>query len=215
VIYYQGGGGHIVEESIREYSGRKFGAEDMSIIKATTEMYPKLSQKEMASTVCELIGWVTPNGGPKRLQCVEFLRKLESEGLIKLPKVREGHTRQKREATDMEHTRPIGNDAGEREISACGAIDLEIVRPGKRLAQWRGYVSSHHKLGDPRVLGSQIRYVITSECRDLGCLLFSASSWALEAREEWIGWTAAEKRARLHLIVNNSRFLILPWVRVS
>jgi len=100
-------------------------------------------------------------------------------------------------------------------IYEYGAISLEIVYPGKRLAQWREYVSSYHKLGDPRVLGSQMRYMITTEGQDLGCLLFSASSWALAPREKWIGWTAEERKAHLSLIVNNSRFLILPWVHVK
>jgi hypothetical protein len=76
-------------------------------------------------------------------------------------------------------------------------------------------VSNYHELGDPHVYGSQIRYIIKSEEQDLGCLLFSGSSWALEPRESWIGWTPEEKKRHLHLIVNNSRFLILPWVRVK
>ena len=204
-----------MEEGSREYSGRTFSAEDIALIEITTQMYPRLSQLEMASTICELLGWVTPNGKPKKTQCVAFLRKLEVEGAIKLPEVRAKKAGQKHERAEAAPSRRADDNIYTREISRCGALSLEIVRPGKRLAQWRGYISSYHKLGDPRVLGSQIRYMITTEGHDLGCLLYSSSSWALAPREKWIGWTAEERKARLHLIVNNSRFLILPGVHVK
>jgi hypothetical protein len=203
-----------MEEGIREYSGRKFSAEDISLIITTTQLYPRLSQREMASTVCELIGWVTPNGKPKRRQCVEYLRQLEEEGLIKLPAVRTKKVESKKESQEVSPTQSALESTEKREITECGKIKLEIARPGKTLARWREYVSTYHKLGDPTVRGSQIRYIITSEGQDLGCLLFSASSWALAPREEWIGWTSADKKSRLHLIVNNSRFLVLPTVRI-
>lgn len=204
-----------MEEGIREYSGRRFSEEDISLIKTTTQTYPRLSQVEMASTICELIGWVTPNGEPKKRQCVEYLRKLEQEGLINLPAVRMMYARHKKEAKITATEQPIIEDIDKSEIIECGKIKLEIARPGETLARWRKYVSAYHRLGDPTVFGSQIRYIITSDGQDLGCLLFSASSWALAAREDWIGWTSADKKSRLHLIVNNSRFLVLPSVRIK
>jgi len=204
-----------MEEETRAYSGRQFSAEDMALIVATTQMYPKLSQKEMASTICELIGWTTSNGKPKRYQCVEFLRQIEAEGLIKLPAVRSNYARAGNKASKSAANHSSEDNNRPEAIHVCGAISLEVVQPGKRLAQWRKYVSSYHKLGDPRVFGSQMRYMITTEGQDLGCLLFSASSWALAPREKWLGWTSESRAARLHLIVNNSRFLLLPWVHVK
>jgi hypothetical protein len=204
-----------VEKGIREHSGYQFSEEEMSLIIETTRMYQKLSQRELASTICELLGWVTPNGRPKRVQCVGFLRELEAEGLINLPAVRAKETGQESKALKPTSKHPANDVTDAKEIHLCDAFNLEIVQPGKRLAEWRKYVGSYHKLGDPRVLGSQIRYMLTSEGCDLGCLLFSGSSWALAPRENWIGWTAEEKKERLHLIVNNSRFLILPWVQVK
>ena len=203
-----------MKEGIREYSGQQFSAEDIELIIKTTEMYPKLSQQEIASTICELLDWVSTNGNPKRVQCVGFLRSLEEEGLIKLPEVRANKARKPAKAKTV--LRQLEDDSiNIEEIIDCGAIELEIVRPGKRLVQWRKYMSSYHKLGDPQVLGSQMRYMIKTGGQDLGCLLFSASSWALAPREEWIGWTSEERKSNLYLIINNSRFLILPWVHVK
>ena len=197
-------------EPIREYSGRKFSEEDISLIITTTQMYPQLSQMEIASTVCELIGWVTTNGKPKAVQCVEYLRQLEHRGLIKLPKIRTDKIRQKKGGGKSVTKAPEPEGIDKSDIRVCSTIKLKLVRPGEDLARWRGYVSNFHTLGDPHVQGSHLRYMIISEGRDLGCLLFSISSWALERREEWIGWTSEEKKSHLHLIVNNSRFLLFP-----
>jgi len=198
------------EECIREYSGRKFSAEDMTLITETTRMYPRLSQREIAETVCELIGWVTPNGKAKWVQCVEYLRRLESEGLIRLPPARV-----RKASSGVPKKQAAMDDIDKSEVTESAGIALEIIRPGKELRRWRGYVGTYHKLGDPHVHGSQLRYMVTTGGRDLGCLLFSASSWALAPREAWIGWTSEDKKARLHLVVNNSRFLILPWVHIK
>ena len=204
-----------MKEGIRASSGREFSEEDISLIQTTTKMYPKLSQREIASTLCEWLGWVTPNGKPKRIQCVRFLRELEEEGLIQLPEVRTKNKERTPEKAKTAGRPPEEDPINTQEIRACGEIVLEIVRSGKRLVQWRQYMSRYHKRGDPHVLGSQLRYMIKTEERDVGCLLFSASSWALAPREKWIGWTSQERKAHLQLIVNNSRFLILPWVQVK
>jgi hypothetical protein len=204
-----------MEAAIREFSGRAFSAEDMSTIKQTAAAYPKLSQKELAATVCELIGWVQTNGNPKTTQCVAFMRKLAEEGQVRLPKLDEMRSRNARMGRSAARGAETGwQDRGE--VRECGAISLEIARPGESLRRWRAYVSEHHELGDPHVHGCQMRYTIKGDGgRDLGCMLFSASSWSLSARDEWIGWTPAERKARLHLVVNNSRLLLLPWVHVK
>ena len=204
-----------MKESIRQHAGRAFSDEEIDIIKDTTKLYPGLSQKELASTICELIGWLTPNGKPKVSQCVEYIRNLEEFGLIKLPALRTCMVRRREQILSSTLKSEEPAEINKKDITSCGSLTLEITRPGNGHERWRAYISNYHKLGNPRVHGAQIRYMITSEGRDLGCLLFSASSWALAPREEWIDWTSEQKKTRLHLIVNNSRFLLFPWVRVK
>jgi hypothetical protein len=69
-------------------------------------------------------------------------------------------------------------------------------------------------LGDKLVFGSRLQYFVKSGDTELGCIQFSASAWALEERDKWIGWDVEDRKKRLHLIVNNSRFLIFPWVHI-
>jgi len=209
----QEGGSLANAEYAREFSGRFFSEGDMALIKETAAAYPKLSRSELAGTVCELVGWVQANGKTKTAQCLQFLSKLEEEGELALPTLNE---RASRSLGGKKNRAEIGNLSwlDMSDLEECGLIKLDVIRPGDGLRQWRTYMSAYHGLGDPHVNGSRMRYMVRTEHdRDLGCMLFSASAWSLKPRDGWIGWEPADRRARLHLIVNQSRFLILPWIR--
>jgi len=195
----------------REFSGRIFTEEEIVLTKEITATYSKLSQSELANTVCELIGWTQINGKPKTAQCMQLLRKLAEEGVLELPRSNERASRITSKKSTAEDLARIDTS----EVNECDSIKLEIVQPGEGLRQWRIYMGTYHRLGDPNVYGNQIRYAIKAENgRDLGCMLFSASSWSLKPRDEWIEWSQPDKKSRLHLVVNNSRFLLLPWIRI-
>jgi len=194
-----------------EFSGRAFTEDEIVLIDGVTAAYPKLSQAELANTVCELIGWTQMNGKPKTVQCMHFLRRLEEDGVLKLPALNERVARSSAEKETAKDLAWIDTS----EVCECGPIKLGIISPGEGLRQWRAYMSNYHSLGDPNVFGNQLRYTIKADNgRDLGCMLFSASSWSLMPRDEWIGWNSTDRDARRHLVVNHSRYLILPWVHV-
>lgn len=201
-----------------EFSGRRFEPGEIDLVKETIATYPKLSQTELAQTVCEFIGWVQPSGKPKTTQCLNFLRQLAQEEELKLPALNEYKKQSDRERKKAKpDTQKDMSWMDMSELVECKKAGLEVVSSKRRLQQWRAYMSTFHSLGDPNVYGSQLRYIITDTCngRDLGSLLFSASAWALEARDKWIGWDKQESKTMLHLVINNSRFLIFPWVRVK
>jgi len=196
----------------RVYSGRTFKPEDIEMIKWARRTYRNLPRSELASTICELIGWTTPSGTAKRVQCKAFLGILEEEGLIDLPPV--DTTRQykctvRRKEYEFE-TKERNGAVGEYE-----PIKLEIARAGEEMARWRAYVEKYHILGDKIVFGSRLQYFIKSGEIELGCMQFSASAWSLSYRDNWIGWTIDDRKNRLHLILNNSRFLLFPWVHIK
>jgi hypothetical protein len=201
-------------ENYIEYSGRVFCAEEITLLKEIVLTYPKLSQKELASTICEILEWTAPSGRPKKDACLGFLRKLESDGEISLPMIKPCGPKKgcgiKRHIAEDEDISWMDT----REVTECGELTLAIARPGESLRRWRAYIRAFHVLGDANVNGSRICYTVRSEGRDVGCLQFSASAWALAERDEMIGWSAADKKARLHLVLNNSRALILPWAHM-
>jgi len=198
-----------VDDTIRVFSGRAFSPEDIEMIKWARKSYPRLPRHELAATVCELLNWNTPSGRVKRIQCVEFLSLLEEEGVIQLPPA-QIQNKAKARAPEIEfETKEIKGDIAEYE-----PIRLAIAQPGEELKRWRAYINQYHMLGDKTVFGSRLQYFVKSGDIELGCMQFSASSWALEERDKWIGWTVDDRKARLNLIVNNSRYLIFPWVRI-
>jgi len=201
-----------MDKTIMVYSGRNFTSEDIDLIKWTRKRYPQLSRTELARTVCEFLGWTTPAGRAKAPQCIAFLKKLEVEGHVELPPLDVSKIRSKNsELSDFKiNTTPITGD-----LKDLLPIQLEIARAGIDLKLWKRYISDYHMIGNKQVYGARLAYFIKSKEKILGCLQFSASSWALSSRDEWIGWNVQDRKQRLHLIVNNSRFLILPWVNVK
>jgi len=199
-----------MDDTIRVFSGRAFCFEDINMIKWVIGTYPRLSVSELASTVCELLDWTNTSGGPKLDQCITLLDQLESEDIIKLPpRVTRCKSKKTNAKIEFDTTKIVGD------IRSFEPIHLAIARPGKDLNKWRSYVDQYHMLGFKKMFGSRLCYFIKSGDTDLGCIQFSASSWALADRDEWIEWDIEDRKQRLHLIINNSRYLIFPWVRIQ
>ena len=96
---------------------------------------------------------------------------------------------------------------------ALGPLRLEMVVKGTSSQLWNELIECYHYLGYKPLSGAQLRYFVFSGSRLLATLGFGASAWSVAGRDHYIGWTAEQRKSNLHLIVNNSRFLILPWVR--
>ncbi|HEY5561476.1 MAG TPA: Druantia anti-phage system protein DruA [Clostridiaceae bacterium] len=201
-----------MDDIIIVFSGREITSKDIELLKWTRKKYPQLSRSELASTFCEFIGWVTPAGCPKKPQCRLLFDKLELKGFVELPPARINSKKNKKLLIpnyDIDIT-PI-----ECKLSDIAPVYLEISRAGLDLMLWRKYINDYHMLGYKHAFGSALQYFVKSGDKKLGCIQFSASSWALKPREEWIGWTIEDRKARLNLILNNSRYLIFPWVNIS
>jgi hypothetical protein len=99
-------------------------------------------------------------------------------------------------------------------LSAVRPVGLERVGGCEETALWNGFVERYHFLGYKRPFGCSLRYFITSSRGRLGCLLVAGGARALRCRDEWIGWTAQQRLSNLPYLVNNSRFLLFPWVQV-
>jgi hypothetical protein len=194
--------------------GRWFTPEEMGEIQDVVGMFSKLSRTELACTVCECVGWVSPSGEPKRKSGERLLELLEEMGLLTAPKATL-HVQKERGPGRTELAEP-GDEIVESSVGKLGRI---ICRPTANIQEshlWNEYVERYHILGYKRPFGAHMRYFIELESgTKLGCFLFSASAWALEKRDEWIGWDATHRSQRLNYITNNTRFLILPWVKVK
>jgi hypothetical protein len=198
------------------FSGRIFSRQELELIREIAQEYAGLALTEMARTTCELLDWKRPNGRLKDLECRQLLEELQAEGWLKLPAVRRLGPRGPREiqltAASAPQTTAEGT-AGEFE-----PLELRVVENQEESRQWTELIERHHYLKYRVPVGANLRYLVRSRQREeivLACLLWSSPAWKMAARDEWIGWSAEQRTRQLQLIVNNSRFLVLPWVHVN
>jgi hypothetical protein len=100
------------------------------------------------------------------------------------------------------------------ELSEVGSVWLEVVqgRDGGHL--WNEYVDRYHYLGYRQPFGCFLRYFILSPAGLLGCVLMAGAAKAIQARDQWIGWNGPRRQQNLPWVINNTRLLIFPWVRL-
>ena len=198
------------------FSGRTFSVREMTLIREVVQDCPGLSRMELARTVCELLRWRRPNGRLKARECREFLERLDTEGALVLPDKRLGRvpgsvTRVPRTVAG-EPGRPLAGSV--RDIEP---LSVEPVRERAERLLFRELVGRYHYLGHAVPFGAHLRYLVLASRPQrvvVGCLQFSSPAWRMAARDGWVGWDDATRARNLQHVVNNSRFLLLPWVGV-
>lgn len=196
------------------FGGRKFSRHQLEEIQASSIIFSKLSRRELAHTICEQYSWHTPRGTNSVKSCLNALEKMESLGLLQLPAKKQSMQRKGQKdivwTTETEIEPSIHGP-----VKELMPISLQLVTEAKQINLWNEFVDRHHYLGYRRPFGSHLRYFVVDKYgRKLGCLLFSFASNKLSCRDEWIGWTEKQQEKNLSLVINNSRFLIFPWIDV-
>ena len=196
------------------FFGRRLTRRQIADVQETVALFPALSRNELSKTICEHLNWTTPKGDYRVAACLRMLEDLEKCGILTLPAKWNTASGPRRA---IEHTER--SDPGPQ--IACGLAGLEplslhLATEAGEVAEWNELVDRHHWLGCPRPFGPHLRwFILDREGRRLGCLLFEAAAKTLPARDAWVGWSEADRDRRLYLAVSNSRFIILPWVRVD
>lgn len=200
------------------FCGREFGAAELAAIRAVVERGAGLSRMALARTVCERVEWTRPSGALKARECREFLETLAAAGQLRLPAKRRRKPVGARTRVPLtaqgEPGPPLEGDVGQFE-----PIGLEPVRTLPQRELFRELVGRYHYRGHAVPYGAQLRYLVwatppTRAAVVVGAVQFSSPAWRMAARDRWIGWDEASRRRNLQRVVNNSRFLLLPWVRV-
>jgi len=197
-----------------------------------------LSPRKLAAQLCERLKWMGPGGRPQISAAVGVLRRLDQEQVISLAKKQaplqwvggdRGRCRKETAVCEggvgLEVDSQVQGEVAARGIPRWSPVSLEqagpleVVLVGSRWSQsyglWRQMLDEHHYLGSGPLAGHQLRYLIRGSGGWLGCLSFSAAALHVQARDRWIGWEPQVRRENLPYVISNSRFLILPWVRVD
>jgi len=175
-----------------------------------------LSRTELSATVCELLGWRRASGRLKTRECLDLLERLAAEGVVVLPRKSGGRPRGRRTGVPC-----TGQGDPQPPLVACLAevqpVCLRQVEGSAAHALWRELVGRYHYLGHATAFGASLRYfveVARPTQAIVGCLQFGSPAWRMAARDRWIGWSEAQRCARLSAVVQHSRFLLLPWVHI-
>ena len=195
------------------YRGREFSPHEVERLKEVLAANETVSRAGTSRLICNELNWRMADGRLKEMACRVALLEMERDGVLRLPPVLKPFCGNRRGL-------PIRTSLGERSEDILGRagdlreIHLDLVqRPAdKRL--WAELVDRYHYLGYTPLGGAQLRYLIRSEDRVLGCLGFSAAVWKTAPRDQFIGWSVTQREKSLEKVVNNARFLILPWVKV-
>lgn len=193
-------------------SGQWVGPDIVQRVAATVREEPGISRRALSRRVCDWLNWRSPTGRRRELSCRKAVAELARRGLVQLPAAAPvpsvGRRRPAAAPAVATVQGPLA-DLGELAVLPVGNRDSQLARV------WNGLMETYHDLGRGPLCGAQLRYVVRSARYGwVGALSFSAATFQLAPRDRWIGWSPAARRANLAQVVNNSRFLIVPSVRV-
>jgi hypothetical protein len=198
------------------FCGNQVSPESQILILGTINRFPGLARTELASTLCELLNWVRPNGKLKTVECRQFLELLHKQNMLTLPNK---HPRSKRRKSHIKLTQMTETaESLHGSLKDYGPMTLRLVQQDADKTLWKELIERHHYLGCRLPFGAHLRYFIQTtqpNKKIVGCLQFSSPAWRMAARDQWIGWSDTVRGDNLQRIISNSRFLLLPHVNIK
>ena len=194
------------------YCGRDFASADIHGIRQIIEAHPTATRARLSRLVCEQLDWRRDDGRLKDMSCRVAMLRMQDDRVLHLPPPRNGNnngkpyrrrTRQAEPAALLKAASP----------TALGALHLQVVTDRHDSHLHNELIDRYHYLGYQPLPGAQLRYFVRANRRMVALLGFGAAAWKTQPRDLFIGWTPEQRQQRLHLVTNNARFLILPWVR--
>ena len=195
--------------SAMRYCGREFTETDIELIRRLLADNSGINRSKLSRLFCEVTGWRKADGGLKDMSCRVALLRMQGDGHIILPppqKSANNHLKKGKRTLLCLPQPEVNKKAGEY------ALQLQLVEKADS-ALWNEYIDRYHYLGYTPLPGAQLRYFVKAGDQVLALLGFGAAAWKTAPRDNHIGWDIETRKKNLHLIVNNARFLILPWVR--
>lgn len=196
------------------YRGRTIREEDLRSIRQIIEQNPRASRRKLSVLVCQAWDWRQANGAWRDMVCRSLMLMLHRAGEISLPPVRRSVVnplaQRARPAIDfLLDQSPITGALG-----VLLPLAIRQVRRTGEEALFNGLIERFHYLNYTRSVGEHLKYMVYAGERPVACLAWSSGPWHMGPRDRFIGWCPAVRRRHLHLLAYNTRFLVLPWVRV-
>jgi hypothetical protein len=194
-----------------KYCGRDFSSPEINDIGQLIAENPQANRRWLSKKVCEFFGWLRPAGLTKEMSCRVAMIRMHKDGLIQLPLPQSKNGNGKRCARITPQADPPLYEI-QTPVGDIKDLQLELVTDPAQSLLWNEFIDRYHYLGYTPMSGTPLRYFAKSQNTVLAILGFDASAWMTAPRDKFIGWNHAQRQSNLHLVVNNARFLILPWV---
>jgi hypothetical protein len=196
------------------YRGQEIGSEQIAFLREFIREHPTSSRWKLSRQLCEALGWKQANGALRDMVCRGLLLMLERAGQIELPPVRRhirGQCRTERPRPDalLIDTSPL-----EIPLQGLGPVEIQPVRRTADEPLFNSLMEHYHYLGYEQPVGEHLKYLAWAQGRPIACLAWSSAPRHLGSRDRYIGWSAEARRRNIRFIAYNTRFLILPWIRV-
>lgn len=195
--------------------GRQVTSQDVARIRELMAANPDWSRRRLSRALAQEWNWRNGAGQLKDMAARTLLVKLEARGLIRLPQRRQ--TPMNRMAVRRHRQQNWDTTRIEGKLADVGPLTIrEVSADAESRLRFTAALAEFHYLGLRGTVGENLQYMVSdSNGRLLACMLFGAAAWKCRPRDQFVGWTAEQRARRLYLIANNTRFLILPFVRVA
>jgi len=196
------------------YRGQEIDGEQIAFLREFIRDHSTSSRWKLSRQLCEALGWKQANGTLRDVVCRGLLLMLERAGQIELPPVRrlirgQCRTERRRPEAILIDTTPLAMP-----LQALGPVEIQPVRRTAEEPLFNSLMEAHHYLGYEQPVGEHLKYLVWAQNRPIACLAWSSAPRHLGSRDRYIGWSAEARRRNIRFLAYNTRFLILPWVRV-
>lgn len=197
------------------YRGQEISGEQITFLKEFIQAHPASSRWKLSRQLCEVLGWKQANGALRDVVCRGLLLMLERAGEIELPPVRRLIRGQRRTGRPRPEAVLIDTTPLTTTLKQLGPIDILPVRRTADEPLFNSLMEQYHYLGYEQPVGEHLKYLVWAGGRAIACLAWSSAPRHLGSRDRYIGWSAEARRRNIRFLAYNTRYLILPWVRVA
>lgn len=198
------------------FRGRRFTKLEIEKIKNIIKKHKNCTRRKISELVCEMLSWKQPNNRLKDRACRDALLRMHRKGIIKLPPpCRQYFPKNYKPAEIYKNRFKIKKKILSGDISDYHNLNLLLVNRTENEKLWNFLIDKYHYIGYKTPVGRYLKYLVHLDSNLVGCISFADAVLKLNLRDKWLGWSSTERGKNLKLIINNNRFLILPWVRIK
>jgi len=196
-----------------KYRGQVITSEDILFIEQLIAAHPRASRRRLSQKLCEAWQWRQANGALRDMVCRGLLLMLDRAGHIQLPAVKfVPHNPLVR----RERPEPVRIDSTpvQAALHELRPVEMEQVRRTDHEPLFNSLMEQYHYLAYEQPVGEHLKFLVWAQGRPIACLAWSSAPRHLASRDRYIGWSAEARRRNIRFLAYNTRYLILPWVRV-